>query len=61
MNRQNSVRVTLIKSLIGVIREHKACVFGLGLHRRGHTVCIPNTQENMGMIKKVCYLLRVES
>lgn len=61
MNRQNSVRVTLIKSLIGVIREHKACVLGLGLRRRGHTVYIPNTQENMGMIKKVCYLLRVES
>ncbi|MFT0213672.1 50S ribosomal protein L30 [Pseudomonas sp. F1_0610] len=57
---QAKVKVTLVKSTIGRLANHKACVKGLGLRRIGHTVEVLDTPENRGMINKVNYLLRVE-
>lgn len=57
---QAKVKVTLIKSTIGRLANHQACVKGLGLRRIGHTVEVLDTPENRGMINKVNYLLRVE-
>ncbi|OIQ88412.1 50S ribosomal protein L30 [mine drainage metagenome] len=55
-----SVKVTLVKSVIGRIESHRACVRGLGLRRLNHTVEVLDTPENRGMINKVGYLLKVE-
>ena len=57
---QATVKVTLIKSTIGRLANHKACVRGLGLRRIGHTVEVLETPENRGMINTAYYLLRVE-
>ena len=54
------VRVTLIKSTIGRLPSHKACVRGLGLRRLHHTVDVVDTDCNRGMMNRVSYLLRVE-
>lgn len=54
------LKVTLIKSINRRIKNHKACVSGLGLRRIGHTVTVVDTPENRGMINKVNYLLAVE-
>jgi large subunit ribosomal protein L30 len=54
------LKVTLVKSLIGTRREHRACVRGLGLRRINHTVEVPDTPAVRGMINKVSYLVRCE-
>ena len=56
-----TVKVTLVKSTIGRIASHKACVAGLGLRRMHHTVEVLDTPANRGMINAVNYLLKVES
>lgn len=54
------VKVTLVRSTIGRLKNHQACVRGLGLRRMHHTVVVNATPENMGMINKVSYMLKVE-
>jgi large subunit ribosomal protein L30 len=56
-----TVKVTLVKSTIGRIASHKACVAGLGLRRMHHTVEVQDTPANLGMINAVHYLLKVEA
>jgi len=55
-----SVKVTLVKSVIGRIDSHRACVRGLGLRHLNDTVEVLDTPANRGMINKVSYLLKVE-
>jgi large subunit ribosomal protein L30 len=55
-----TVKVTLVRSVIGRIEAHKATVKGLGLRRMHHTVELQDTPEVRGMINKVNYLLKVE-
>ena len=54
------VRVTLVKSLNGRLKSHKASARGLGLRRMHHTVEVEDTACTRGMINKISYLLRVE-
>ena len=54
------IRVTLTKSTIGALKNHKACVKGLGLRRMRHSVEVIDTPENRGMINKASHLLTVE-
>jgi len=56
----NTIKVTLVKSTIGRIAAHQACVRGLGLRRMHHTVEVLDTPANRGMINAVSYLLKVE-
>lgn len=60
-NEISTVKVTLVKSVIGRIEAHKACVRGLGLRRMHHTVEVQDTPANRGMINAVSYLLKVEA
>ncbi len=55
------IKVTLVKSVIGTIEKHRACVRGLGLRRLNHTVIVSDTPENRGMINRVNYLVKSES
>ena len=54
------LRITLVRSLIGRLPKHVACVKGLGLRRIRHTVEVEDTPSNRGMVNKVNYLLKVE-
>jgi large subunit ribosomal protein L30 len=60
MSKHKTIKVTLLKSLIGRMQVHRACVKGLGLRRLHHTVAVLDTPENRGLIKKVSYLLKCE-
>ena len=60
MAKAKTVKVTLIKSKYGRLKNHKACVAGLGLRRMHQTVEVLDTPENRGMINRISYLLRVE-
>ena len=55
-----TVTVTLTKSPIGRLKNHKACVAGLGLRRIGHTVELEDTPSVRGMVNKVYYMVKVE-
>lgn len=56
----NKLKVTLVRSPIGIGKKHQACVRGLGLRRMRHTVEVADTPENRGMINKVSYMLKYE-
>jgi large subunit ribosomal protein L30 len=58
MNKQ--LKVTQMGSICGRLSKHQACVKGLGLRRRHHTVVVADTPAIRGMINKVAYLLKVE-
>ena len=57
---QAKVKVTLVRSLIGRLKAHKACVRGLGLRKMHQSVEGEDTPCTRGMINKVSYLLRIE-
>ena len=56
-----TIKVTLVKSTIGRIESHRACVRGLGIRRLNQTVEVLDTPANRGMINAVGYLLKVEA
>ena len=55
-----TLKVTLTKSPIGRLKNHKACVVGLGLRRIGQTVEVQDTPSVRGMINRISYMLQVE-
>ena len=55
-----SIKVTQVKSVNGRLKNHQACVAGLGLRRIGHTVEVEDTPSVRGLINKVHYQLKVE-
>jgi large subunit ribosomal protein L30 len=57
---QKTVKVTLKRSLIGRLKNHKASAHGLGLRKIGQTVEVIDTPENRGMINRINYLVEVE-
>ena len=57
---EGKVRVTLVRSTIGRLESHKACVRGLGLRRIRQSRDLENTPEVQGMIRKVSYMVDVE-
>ncbi len=60
MVKAKELKVTLVKSKYGRLKNHKACVAGLGLRKIHQTVTVIDTPENRGMINRVSYLLSVE-
>jgi large subunit ribosomal protein L30 len=60
MANSKELKVTLIKSKHGRLRNHRACVTGLGLRKMHQTVQVADTPENRGMINQISYLLSVE-
>ena len=54
------IKLTLVRSKIGRLLSHKACLSGLGIRRMHQTVVVIDTPENRGMINKISYMLRVE-
>lgn len=57
---KGKIKVTLVKSPIGTIEKHRACVRGLGLKRMHHTVVLEDTPAVRGMITRVNYLVKAE-
>lgn len=57
---KKTIKVTQVKSSAGRLKNHKACVAGLGLRRIGHTVEVEDTPSVRGMVNTVNYLVKVE-
>ena len=60
MAKPKQLKVTLLKSRYGRLKNHRACVAGLGLRKIRQSVMVLDTPENRGMISKVSYLVSVE-
>jgi large subunit ribosomal protein L30 len=60
MAKAKQLKVTLMKSRFGRLKNHKACVAGLGLRKIRQSVVVEDTPQNRGMINKVSYLVSVE-
>lgn len=57
---ESKIKVTQTRSTAGRLKNHQACVKGLGLRRIGHTVEVVDTPSVRGMINKVSYMVKVE-
>ena len=60
MTSEKKIRVTLVKSVIGAKRDHRATVRGLGLRKLNSSAELVDTPAVRGMINKVSYLVRCE-
>jgi len=58
--KHKELNVTLIRSVNGRLKNHRACVSGLGIRRMHQTVKVVDTPENRGMINTISYMLNVE-
>ena len=58
-NEAARIRVTLVKSTSGRLKNHQACVAGLGLRRIGHTVEVEDTPSVRGMINKIPHMVEI--
>ena len=54
------IKLTLVRSLNGRLKKHKACAMGLGIRKIHNPIVVRDTVENRGMINKISYLLKVE-
>jgi large subunit ribosomal protein L30 len=54
------LKVTLVRSLHGQLRNIAASARGLGLTRIHQSVLVADTRENRGMINAAVHLLRIE-
>jgi large subunit ribosomal protein L30 len=59
-NKDNFIKITLVKSIIGTKKDHRETIRGLGLKRINSTSCLVDTPAVRGMIRKVSYLLKCE-
>jgi large subunit ribosomal protein L30 len=57
---QSMLKVTLVRSLHGQLRNIAASARGLGLRRIHQSVTVADTPANRGMIATAGHLLRVE-
>ena len=60
MAKNNTIKITQIKSSIGYKQKAKKTLAALGLKKLNHTVVKNDTIQIRGMIKKIYYLLKVE-
>jgi len=54
-----TLKVQLVKGLIGTRQDHRATVRGLGLRRVNSVAELQDTPSIRGMINKVSYLVKV--
>jgi large subunit ribosomal protein L30 len=55
-----TIKVTLVKSVIGTKQDHRATVRGLGLKRLNSSAVLEDTPAVRGMVRKVAYLVKCE-
>ena len=60
MATNKGFKVTLVKSVFGQLKAHRATVRGLGLRKIRDTANVADTPEIRGMIRASGHLLKVE-
>ena len=56
---KKQIKVTLVKSVFGQLKAHRATVRGLGLRKLNSQSTLEDTPAVRGMITKVQYLVKV--
>ncbi len=59
-DKSRFIKITLVKSIIGTKKSHRATVRGLGLKKLNSSSILVDTPETRGMIHKVNYLLKCD-
>jgi len=54
-----AIKITLVKSISGHGKTHRATLRGLGITRMNQTRVLPDTPATRGMVGQVAYLLEV--
>jgi large subunit ribosomal protein L30 len=54
------MRITLVKSLIGVTKKQVVTVNTLGLRKKGDSKIVKDNPSIRGMVEQVSYLLKIE-
>ncbi|HIO91375.1 MAG TPA: 50S ribosomal protein L30 [Leucothrix mucor] len=60
MGSEKQVKLTLVRSLNGRLKSHKACARGLGIRKIHNSITVADTPENRGMMNKISYMLKIE-
>jgi large subunit ribosomal protein L30 len=60
MASNKGFKVTLVKSVFGQLKAHRATVRGLGLRKIRDTATVADTPEIRGMLRASGHLLKVE-
>lgn len=58
---EKTLKVKLVKSIIGTKQDHRATVRGLGLRKLNSVAVLEDTPAVRGMIQKVQYLVKCEA
>jgi large subunit ribosomal protein L30 len=59
MSKKESIKIKLIKSGIGRMKNHKLCIKGLGFKKLNQSIVIEDSPSNRGMINKISDMLEV--
>ena len=59
MSKEQKIKIKLVKSGIGRIKNHKLCINGLGLKKLHQTVSVDDTPSNRGMINKISDMIQI--
>ena len=54
------MKITLVKSLIGVLPKHKATAESLGLKRPGDSITVAENAAINGKVAAISHLIKVE-
>lgn len=58
-NSKKTIKIILVKSVIGTKKSHKATIQGLGLKKLNSYSEVIDTPETRGMINKISYLIKI--
>ena len=59
MSEKKTIKVKLVRSVIGTRDSHRATVRGLGLRKLGSVRELEDTAAVRGMVRKVSYLVEI--
>ncbi len=56
---KKTMKVKLVRSIHGRLKQHQACVRGLGIRRMHQVVEVEDTPCTRGMLNKVAYMVEL--
>ena len=59
MSKDKVIKIKLVKSGIGRMKNHKLCIKGLGFKKLNQVVTVVDTPSNRGMINKISDMVEI--
>ena len=59
MSKDQNIKIKLVKSGIGRMKNHKLCIKGLGFKKLNQVVTVVDTPSNRGMINKISDMVEI--